>query len=273
MSRGEAGRRDIAAVEALRAARLQRGWSLTEVAARTNIRVEHLRALEANPRAWPDPAYPRAFARAYAVAVGADPSSLVDAFAAAAAPMHKDRQAEPQRSSKRWFWGLLAAGALLATAGVLLLLDGDTEKRVDRPEERSSGDRRERKSTSAGTRLGQLPTPLQEFGRPSEKPLATPTPGEALRLASPSGITFCVISDGELIVDDGLDAGGSVTVDGFSFDLIFPYGFDPEDLEASVGEDPIVIPDTQGASAVRIDPAAGRASTIPMPPAGCESVR
>lgn len=272
MKQAEAREREIGVVGALRTARLDRGMSLTELAAQTNIRVEHLRTLEENPSAWPDQAYPRAFARSYAIAVGIDPSEVADAFSQSADAWPKQsapRRAEPRR--KRWPWATLAVAAVAAGIGVFALLDGGSSGINKEPageqdtKESASGD--QRAVPERGAEPAAAPPPISD---PPRGDALAPQPQEsALRLSSPAGLTFCAIADGKPAIETGLDAGDSEILRGSSFDLVFPYGFDPVDLEASVDGDPIVIPDTQGAAAVRIDPEVAAAETIPMPTAGC----
>jgi transcriptional regulator with XRE-family HTH domain len=65
----------------LRRTRIQRGISLESIAAATKISIDLLSGLERNDLSrWPTGIYARAYIRAYATQIGADPEGIVDAF-------------------------------------------------------------------------------------------------------------------------------------------------------------------------------------------------
>jgi len=256
----------------LREARIERGMSLAEVAARTNIRVEHLRRLEAG-RTEPDPAYSRAFARAYAAELGIDPETLLSGFEPVPAvsagdaqdPITRDRA--PTAAGHPWPSTLrLLAPVILIVAGVLvvtlLLAGGDPP--ADSGDEPAAEPRRERRGVAA------LPTPSQEFSFPT-----APAPNEAaleapgLRVSSASGVALCVLEAGKPSAVEGkLAAGEAKTIPGADFVLVFPLGFDPGDLRATLDGEKITFIDTQGPAAARIT-RPGQAQVVPLPGAPC----
>jgi len=65
----------------LRRLRIQRGISLETIAAATKISIDLLSGLERNDLSrWPSGIYARAYIRAYATQIGADPEGVVDSF-------------------------------------------------------------------------------------------------------------------------------------------------------------------------------------------------
>src|SRR5262245_64944714 len=65
----------------LRRLRIQRGISLETIAAATKISIDLLSGLERNDLSrWPSGIYARAYIRAYATQIGADPEAVVDSF-------------------------------------------------------------------------------------------------------------------------------------------------------------------------------------------------
>jgi len=79
-------------VTRLRRERLRTGISLDDIATQNRIKVELLEAFENNDLTdWPRGLYARAWVRAYAVAVGLDPSDTVDEFCRLY--LHGDRRA------------------------------------------------------------------------------------------------------------------------------------------------------------------------------------
>lgn len=271
----------------LREVRLEQALSLVEVARRTNIRVEHLRALERGTAHWPDPAYERAFARSYAAVVGLDPAAvvreperLVPRGAAAVPPGDRAAGEEPALASarpapappaadSRW---LSAAVPVLVAVGVLavaLVIAGGEPETTERPEPSGVASEREpRRGAARSVTATPVRSPAQELGGfPAARSLAPRAEALELRLRSPTGIAVCVLADGELAATE-LPAGGTERLSGKDLRLVFPEGFDPEDLTANLGGQPITIADTQGPAAVRIR-RNGTADPVPFPPEGC----
>jgi transcriptional regulator with XRE-family HTH domain len=90
-TRGRMRRSPEAFVLNLRRLRLQRGISLQELAARTNVSVELWEAMECNDFSrWPTGVAARAYIRDYAAIVGADRDETVDEFCRVSA--HGDRR-------------------------------------------------------------------------------------------------------------------------------------------------------------------------------------
>lgn len=104
-------------------ARLQRGWTLDEVAERIRVRREFLDALEdMNIKLLPGKAYALAFLRSYARELGIDERAIVDQFQEECALSREDVQKPIRSPSSRphperpW----LAAAALVAVAAVFV---------------------------------------------------------------------------------------------------------------------------------------------------------
>jgi transcriptional regulator with XRE-family HTH domain len=78
----------------LRRIRVQRGVSIEQIVAATNVSAALWAGLERNDFArWPTGIYARAYVRSYATAIGEDPESTVDDFCRRFP--HGDRRAEP----------------------------------------------------------------------------------------------------------------------------------------------------------------------------------
>jgi transcriptional regulator with XRE-family HTH domain len=107
----------------LRRARLKRGISLDDLAARTKVDRELWEAMERNDFSrWPRGLYARAYIREYANAVGLDPGATVDDFCRSFP--HGDRRAAP----------LLREHAEIV---------GHTLEAIDEPPAEVGGDRRQ----------------------------------------------------------------------------------------------------------------------------------
>jgi cytoskeletal protein RodZ len=115
----------------LRAAREARGISLEEIAQKTMINIEVLRALEAgNTSNLPAP-YVRAFLREYAERIGLDPDALVQRYASpdgspppSAAPPQEEPPPEPPppRQEKAPWWKHRTLRAALITLAAILVV-------------------------------------------------------------------------------------------------------------------------------------------------------
>jgi cytoskeletal protein RodZ len=123
--------------ERLRAARVEKGLSLEDIAAQTRIPLRHLESLEAGE--WsklPAPTYTIGFARSYAGAVGLDRTEVSDQLRgelgggrpnSAAAEIFEP--ADPARTMPKWLvFGTLAAVLLLA-----LLMSYLSRRSLDEP--------------------------------------------------------------------------------------------------------------------------------------------
>jgi transcriptional regulator with XRE-family HTH domain len=78
----------------LRRIRVQRGITIAQIVAATNVGSRFWEALEINDLSqWPTGIYARAYVRGYAKAIGVDPESTVDEFCRCFP--HGDRRAEP----------------------------------------------------------------------------------------------------------------------------------------------------------------------------------
>lgn len=254
-----------------------------EIAKRTNIRVEHLRRLEAGGlEDLPDRAYARAFARAYAAELGLDPAAaIVSGDQAEPGPLNssehaarpegveaEDDQSLPALEGSRP--GVLAPLAVLGS-GVLvaavLLAGGDPPPPAgpdrDVKTERTGGRQGDRSARGAPI------TPDQEFADPSAP--NQPAPAPSLRVSSQPGVSVCILADGKPTAIDGkLAAGSTESLVGTEFTLVFPFGFDPEDIDATLAGERVRFIDTQGPSAAEVTEAGGtRAEVVDLPAAGC----
>jgi len=102
-------------------ARLQRGWSIDEVADRIRVRREFLAALEdMNIKLLPGKAYALAFLRSYARELGLDEKAIVDQFQDESALTREDAKQPIRNPSSKpkkerpWMW---AAALVLIAAG------------------------------------------------------------------------------------------------------------------------------------------------------------
>jgi cytoskeleton protein RodZ len=117
----------------LRAAREAQGISLEQIAQKTMISIDVLRALESGNTSGLPAAYVRAFLREYAERVGLDPNALVQQYAPAdgspppAAPPVQEEQppvepAPPPRQRVPWWKHRALRAALVTIAAILLIL-------------------------------------------------------------------------------------------------------------------------------------------------------
>jgi transcriptional regulator with XRE-family HTH domain len=267
----------------LRQERLDRGLSLMEIARRTNIRVEHLRRLEAGAlEDLPDHAYARAFARAYAAELGLDPAAaIVSGGQAEPGPLNSSEHAarpegvgaEDDRSlpafegSRLGVWASLAVLGSGALVAAILLAGGDPAPpaRPDRDAKTERTRGRQGDRTGGGAPI----TPVQEFADPA--PAREPAPAPGLRVSSQPGVSVCILADGKATAVDGkLVAGASESLKGKEFLLIFPFGFDPDDIDVTFAGERVRFVDTQGPSAAEITKAGGtRAEVVDPPAAAC----
>ena len=123
--------------ERLRAARIEKGLSLDDIAAQTRIPLRHLESLEAGE--WsklPAPTYTIGFARSYAGAIGLDRSEVSDQLRAemgggrpisAAAEVFEP--ADPARTMPKW----LVFGALGAVLLLVLVMSWLSRRSLEEP--------------------------------------------------------------------------------------------------------------------------------------------
>ncbi len=125
--------------ERLRAARIEKGLSLEDVAAQTRIPQRHLESLEAGE--WsklPAPTYTIGFARSYATAIGLDRTEISDRLRGemggqrptAAAP-EVFEPADPARTMPKW----LVFGALAAVLLLVLVMSWLSRRSLEGPAE------------------------------------------------------------------------------------------------------------------------------------------
>ena len=133
----------------LRRLRLQRGVSIDQIVAATNVNAALWDGLERNDlKRWPSGIYARAYVRSYAQAIGEDPESTIDAFC-------------------RWFpQGDRRAEALIR--GHASIVGHEDLQWTDQvPAAVRSGDRRRgRRGDRRGKRRGDRPSP--EAQRPAD---------------------------------------------------------------------------------------------------------
>ena len=252
---------------ALAAARERAGLDLAEVEQRTKIRAKYLQALE--DEAWqelPSGAYAKGYLRSYAELLGLDADTLVDEFRrqvegregvgpeAGAERILAPGQHRPSPGAPGTGPGialLIGLGALLAIAvlvGVALLSgegdDGD-EPRAPREERKRERPGRERRQAAASG-------PVE------------------LGLAVESPVEVCLLGEGGEALIDGqvLAAGSRDEYVAKRFELRFPSGFKPRQLELELAGREQRLPRARGPVAFRIT-APARIREAPAPRRRC----
>lgn len=189
--------------ERFRAAREQRGLTLSDVSEHLRIRSVYLAAIEdENWAAAPAPIYTRGFLRTYARYLGLDSEQAVAEFAAAT---QSEAQPEPPAystyRSPRSIRPLLLLGALIAVllvAWVVYLYSMPAGRRA-----------------VATTAVTAAPSPLSASPRPSVQPSPRPAakaPALALRFTQPSWVRVSV--DGNVRIEGTFPAGTTRTFHG-----------------------------------------------------------
>jgi cytoskeleton protein RodZ len=233
----------------LREARERAGLDLRDLEETTKIRLRYLAALE--DEHWddlPSFAYAKGFLRTYAQALGLDGEALVDELrrqvegAAAASYPLGDKVLERRRrpgerwapGPRRWLLPALIIVAVLAGLIVVGLLTGDDD---DAPADRERTERPQ--GGGGGDRAG------------GDKP---PRGTVSLRLTARRPVEVCLVGGGgEALIDGQVLAAG--TEDQFRrrrFELRFPRGFEPAQIDVEVAGKPRRLPRASGPAAFEI---------------------
>ncbi|MEP7130111.1 MAG: RodZ domain-containing protein [Sphingomicrobium sp.] len=143
--------------ERLRAARVEKGISLEDIAAQTRIPRRHLESIEtADWNALPAPTYTIGFAKSYASAVGLDRIEISDQLRAemggqrfAANTAEVFEAADPARTMPKW----LVLGAVVAVIVLVIVMTWLNSRSLDQPDEATNG------SAAVATTPAQTPPP------------------------------------------------------------------------------------------------------------------
>jgi cytoskeleton protein RodZ len=236
----------------LRDARERAGLELRDVSERTKIRLRYLGALE--DEHWddlPSAAYAKGFLRTYAQLLGLDAEALVDEFrrqvegggGGAAYPLGEpvlERRRRPgERSGRevpRWLVGAGLIAAVLAALVAVGLLSADDENEPARDRERpaAAGDGRRNERGDGG----------------APQPRGT----VSLRLRARKPVEVCLVGGGgEALIDRQVLAEG--TEDEFRrrrFELRFPAGFEPGQVDVEIAGKSRRLPRVNGPAAYEI---------------------
>ncbi len=265
--------------EVLREGRRRAGLEIIAVEERTKIRIKYLRALEAEE--WdvlPSPAYAKGFLRTYAQLLGLDGDAMVDEFRRqvevtgepqAGRPGHhggrEQRGADRGVSSRPpptfppivWILAVLVVVVAVLFAALGLMGDGGEE---DAPTAREA-----RQERQAERRAEQR----QDQRRREERRRDEADELTSVELTANSDVTVCLVTaSGEVLLDGGLLAAGSAEgpFDAAGFDLRFPDGFDPAQIELSVEGETVELTDATGPVEFGVGP--GSELTGPEPYTG-----
>lgn len=243
----------------LRSGRERAGLDITEVEEQTKIRIKYLRALEAEEwDALPSPAYAKGFLRTYAGLLGLDAEAMVDelrreleagseapgGFAGHQPPEARRRRApsapgpKPPPTFPPIFWLVAALIVIVAVLFAALGLLGDgggdepspRETRQERQAERRAEQRAQERR--AEQRRRQQADELTSVGVTAE-----------------TDVAICLVTaSGEVLLDGGVLSAGAEEgpFDAASFELRFPDGFDPEQLELTLDGEPAELTDATG---------------------------
>lgn len=228
----------------LAAARERAGLDVATVAERTKIRSRYLEALEAER--WeelPSLAYGKGFLRTYAELVGLDGETMVDEYrrqveAGEPQSMHplgdavlEERHRRPQQGGGPRLGLLLGlAGAVVLGAVVVVALVGGGED--EEPAGKAATGKRERDRHDGVKPKGTV-----------ELALAVKAPVEVCLL----GGAGAALIDGQV-----LSAGDHERFERREFELRFPKGFDPEQLNVKLDGDERRLPKADGPAAYEI---------------------
>lgn len=265
----------------LRSARVDHGMNFEAASRKTNIRKRYLRSLEDEDLAGiPDPAYARAFLGLYCAALGLEAQELIPAWFEAAegraaqplpAPSEVARPSSRRpRRSLAWVvvpLATLAVGVALA----IILTGGQSAEPGPAPSQAPPGARSPASGTADDSfraiehQAGGDPRQGEAGGEAAERAPAR----FALGITASSPVRACLLGDGRaLIPDQVLGRGFAKRFEAASFELIFPDGFDPDDLDLYAGGGALRLPDTQGPSALALSPPA-ETNEIAYPSQGC----
>lgn len=235
----------------LREARERAGLDLRDVSERTKIRPRYLAALE--DEHWddlPSPAYAKGFLRTYAQLLDLDGEALVDeyrrqvegggdvGYSVGEGVLHRSRVAGDQRDapvSRRLAVGGLIAAVVAALIAIGLLSGGDDEPTRER-------DRKAAKRSGGRDRSDK------------ERERDEPRGSVSLRLRALAPVEVCLVDgSGRALIDRQVLAAG--TEDEFRrprFELRFPGGFAPEQVEVELDGNRRRLPRADGPAAYAI---------------------
>jgi cytoskeletal protein RodZ len=212
--------------ERLRAARLEKGLSLEDIAAQTRIPQRHLESLEAG--VWdklPAPTYTIGFARSYASAIGLDRTEISDQLrsemggerASSVTAAEVFQPADPARTMPKW----LVLGALAAVVLLVALMSYLNSRSLE------EGDARAPASTTEPS------PPAAAAPRQASPPPAAAAQGPVVLTASDQ--VWFRIKDGAATLKEGvLEAGQSFEVPASARAPVLTTG-KPEALKIAVG--------------------------------------
>jgi cytoskeleton protein RodZ len=209
--------------EMLKEARQRAGLDISEVEQRTKIRTRYLRALESEDwDALPGEVYARGFLRTYAQLLDLDADAIVDEYRRRreaprapgypiGEPMRRARLRADQ-TGRDWAPGRgLAIGGLVVILLVVLAVLGLT-----------GGDN--------GGGGGPETTQAQSHNKPNPAPKhnePAPPPPLKLTLIANTTVPVCLLNgDGKKLLDETMSAGEQKEFDSYTYQLLFPQGFD-----------------------------------------------
>lgn len=201
--------------DALRESREQQGRSIEEGARATRVRADLLRALEEEDfAAFGGDVYAKGFIRTYAVWLGLDPEPLLEIYrrriqrgeVTAHALVENPVARQPRPGPPGWVtWGIVSVVVLVLALALVGLFGGRTPEVADAP-------------PNTTTETSPPPTGSEPAGGTPATP-STPTPSPTptsveLALLVESDSWVRVVADGDVVLEETLDAGESREFEG-----------------------------------------------------------